>query len=105
MKKYLTINNTTFEVVKSPKVATLLQLEHAFDRGLLSIYSAYERPSCTKVRVWRFWEQELKSMKCIDYCITSYNTFQFTISGHLEYEHKQYFVKITPKHNYLYLIG
>ena len=104
MKKYLTINNTTFEVV-TPKVATLLQLEYSFDHGYLDIFGAYDRPSTTKVYIWNYWVKTLREMGCYDYCITSNNTFQFTISGHLTHNHKQYYVKITPNHNYLYLVG
>ena len=104
MKQYLTINNTTFEVVK-PKEQTLSSLECSFNHGYLDIFGAYDRPSTTKVNIWNYWVKTLREMGCYDYCITSNNTFQFTISGHLEYDGKEYFVKITPNHNYLYLVG
>ena len=104
MKKYSTINNTTFEVV-TPKGQTLQALEYSFNRGYYDIYGAYDRPSTSKVYIWNYWAKTLREMGCYDYCVTSFNTFQFTIGGHLEYEGKEYFVKITPNHNYLYLIG
>lgn len=104
MKNYLTINNTTFEVIK-PAVKTLLSLEYAFDRGYLDIYGAYTTPSTAKTRIWHIWCNTLREMGCYDYCITGKNCNIFTIGGHLTYNHKQYFVKITPNHNYLYLVG
>ena len=103
-KKYLTINNTTFEVI-TPKENTLSSLEYSFNHGYLDIFGAYNRPSTAKTRVWCYWTQELKGMHCHDYCITGNNCFTFTIGGHLTHEGKEYFVKITPNHNYLYLIG
>ena len=93
MKKYIEINDRTFEVVPH------LSVSHDC---LKDIFDAYKKPSKYKINIWHSWTKWFNELKENDndfISICSYNFATFTIHGRI----KGYKFYITQKHNYVQL--
>lgn len=93
MKKYVELNNRTFEVVPH------LQVNKDY---IETIYDVYKRPSKYKINIWKSWLNwfnELKENEDDFISICSHNFANFSIHGRV----KGYKFYITPKHNYIQL--
>lgn len=93
MKKYIELNNRTFEVVPH------LQVNKDY---IETIYDAYKRPSKCKIEIWNEWLKwfnELKKDNNDFISICSHNFVRFSIHGRLN----GYKFYITPGHNYIQL--
>ena len=75
MKKYIRINNETFEVKK-----TIADFDYS-KIASKTLDSCYDRPSYTKERIWDFWSQWFNELGTFYYGIKSYNCMMFTIEG------------------------
>lgn len=93
MKKYVELNNRTFEVI--PHL-------HVNKDCIESIYDAYKRPSKCKIAIWKGWLKwfnELKKDNNDFITICSHNFAHFSIHGRVN----GYKFYITPAHNYIQL--
>lgn len=72
--------------------------------GKQDIWEAYERPSREKVYIWTYWEDWFGKLGSGKFQVRSYNTFQFTIDGEIEFEGDKYYVLITKCRRELYKI-
>lgn len=93
MKKYVELNNRTFEVVPHLQVN---------DDYIETIYDAYKRPSKRKIAIWNEWAKWFNKLKKDNndfISICSHNYVRFSIHGRVN-EYKFY---ITPTHNYIQL--
>lgn len=61
------------------------------------IWEAYDKPSKTKIALWREWKRELESIGATNVAIGSRNIYQFSIVFTLNGQRG----KITKDHNYL----
>ena len=97
--KRVTINNVTFE---SPNKGTklyenLLQKASNYDGYCLS--DVYWHYSYYKERVENYWRDFMLECNGYAYCITSHNSFSFTLSFCIETPVRGV-CYITPSHNY-----
>lgn len=93
MKKYVELNNRTFEVVPHLQVN---------DDCIETIYDSYKRPSKNKINIWKSWLNwfnELKENEDDFISICSHNCAYFSIHGRVN----GYKFYITPAHNYIQL--
>lgn len=93
MKKYVVLNNRTFEVVPH------LQVNKDY---IETIYDAYKRPSKYKIKIWKEWVNwfnELKKDNNDFISICSHNFARFSIHGRVN----GYKFYITPTYNYIQL--
>lgn len=97
VKEHITINGETFSI--EGKTNTKGRVEYGND--MRDIYNAYDRPSSTKVAIWRDWCNW--AFECgAHLAIASHNCFRFTIRGWVEYNGKTYQLYITDCHNRAY---
>lgn len=88
---FTTINGVKFEI------GTPVQEGHWSDR---TVYDCYDRPSDAKRAIWEDWANYiLDTFRTVRFGVESYNGFQFTISGVVEWEGQQYQLYITKCHN------
>ena len=93
MKKYIELNNRTFEI------ASHLQVNKDC---IKTIYDAYKRPSKCKVAIWNNWLNwfnELKKDNNDFISVCSHTCPHFSIHGRVN----GYKFYITPSHNYIQL--
>ena len=100
MKKTITLNGHTFEVHRSKYTNTL---DLAYYRGR-TIYDCYERPSHTKVAIYKEWEEWAYLNNVLHFGVCSYNTFGFSLQGLVDHCGHTYLLRITPTHNYAYIV-
>ena len=100
MNKTITLNGYTFTVHRS-KYAKVENLHRYAGR---TIYDCYDRPSDTKVSIYKMWD-EWAYMNDVKYFgISSYSGFQFTLQGLVEHGGNKYILHITKSANKAYLI-
>ena len=93
MKKTLEINGVTFELGKPVPEG------HWSDR---TVYDCYGRPSDAKRAIWEDWASYiLDTFRTATFGVASYNGFQFTIDGVVDWEGQQYQLRISKAHNTL----
>lgn len=99
MKKWTrkTINGVTFELNEVDKVTY-----HTFLRR--DLWDCYGRPSTAKENIYREWSRWFTDLDSFDFTIPSYNSNFFTIEGYFTFESVDYYTKITPSHNYLFMV-
>lgn len=106
MAKTIKIRNEYFEVIKPRKYKPVAIEPNAWN--YTSIWSAYDKPSYAKERIWNYWDNFFgdETYKFGLPLITSKNTFTFTISYNV-FDAKTCawlgVAVITAAHNRLYL--
>ena len=105
--KTITLNGITFEVSKKA-----LDISIVCYAGR-NLYDCYNNPSNKKIAIWNDWNMyfceltnPLRSMsKVVTHpFVNSYNNNFFTIGCQFELYGTYYTVKITPTHNYIWII-
>ena len=98
-KKYLKINGFIFDNVKqlTQKASDIISdYNYYFNRGYLSIYNAYSKPSQRKINAFN---NNLKMIKTIDsngaLYVGGFNCNMFTLYASVKHNKKRYILKIT----------
>lgn len=98
--KTIKINGVTFELQN--KEITLPIVER---HPHCTIWDCYDRPSSTKVSIYKRWLRYATEVNAQGFTISSYNCHLFTLEFQLKHEGITYHAHITPAHNYLYKIA
>ncbi len=107
--KTIQIHGETFEVKRLNIEKMQLLAINMFDARWThkTLYECYERPSSAKVQIFNHWMRFFSDVDNVhNICITSYNTFRFSIGAilHDTDENMVGIFHITPTHNYLYFL-
>ena len=90
------INGVVFKVVSrnTSKADSIITNDYRYN----NIYSAYERPSHTKIHIWEWWKEWSKNND-LTMWISSRNCHHFSIQFHGWIENKECYGLITATRN------
>lgn len=94
------LNGHSFEVHRS-KYAKVENLARYAGR---TIWECYDRPSTTKVSIYKEWLDWAVLNDVQYFGVSSYSGFQFSLQGLVEHEGKMYLLAITKSANKAYII-
>lgn len=103
-KQYIDIGTTdalSFELCGQVSRASINPLEYGWNDD--EIFDVYDRPSCTKVSIWKSWVEWARNSGA-RLKIGSHNCFFFTIEGVVRKDGQPYFLRITASHYRAYKI-
>ena len=100
--KTIYINDVGYELVpKTFGERIKKELTRASYKGL---FDCYKSASQRKQRVFKYWENEIDKLPCIEDCgVLSFNSQWFTLGFIFNYDGHIAYAKITPMHNCLYI--
>lgn len=100
--KTIYINDVRYEVV-SKTVGERVK-EELTRASYKSLFDCYKSASQRKHRVFKYWQNEIDKLPCIEDCgVLSFNSQMFTLGFIFNYDGNIAYAKITPMHNYLYI--
>lgn len=96
----LVLNGQEFSVHRS-KYA---KVDNLFRYSGRTIYDCYDRPSTTKVSIWKEWEEWAYLNDVAYFGVSSYSGWQFSLQGLVYHNDKCYILSITKSANKAYII-
>jgi hypothetical protein len=94
MKKYIEIDNITFQVNNKINIKEMQELK--------TLGECYSRPSTRKAVIYNLWSNFAKNhFAGAYYGIASYNSMTFTFDALIEHQNRLYYIHITKSYNYI----
>ena len=101
-QKYVEINGETFELCAEKFDGYAFDMIKQRKKCIPDIYDTYKKPSVYKKDVWLRWEKWAFSVVDCTIWIAGHNCNFFTIEGWCVYLGREYYLRITHRHNYAY---